>query len=811
MKKLILLLLITTLGFAQAPTKNANGFFAGTGTMNASAIGQFDSASKGFLFPRMTTTQRNAIASPATSLVIFNTTTGAYNYWNGTAWTTFGGGEVPTLQQILDNNHDLVDNNNFQGTEAGEDNTGTDVNAFGFRAAAPNSGAHVNAFGQYAAKNNTAQDVNAFGQQAAQDNTGTSINAFGLSSAQDNTGNDVNAFGSQSAQNNTGDYVNSFGWRAGFSNTFKNVNLFGYNATADADNQTVFSKWVTGTTKYLARLSYNNITADRKWELPNANGTIALTSDISNSIAPLEINSTDKTVWNNGKANESTNTSFGEKALKSNTTGSQSTAYGIQALQENTTGELNSAFGANALQNNTTGTRNTAVGSVALYSNTTGSKNTAVGQIALYSNTTGSNNTVVGQDALRSNTTASNNTAMGHEAMYSTTTGADNTAVGKDALENNTTGNENIAIGGSALTFNTTGSGNTAIGRLAGISLTGFNTNPTNSIYIGRNAYALAANQTNQIVIGENTTGAGSNTVTLGNSSITTTRLRGAVQGDSFVKDGGTSSQILMADGSVATAGSGITISSGTISASGGGSATWGGITGTLSTQTDLQNALNLKANLASPTFTGTVSAPTPTANDNSTKVATTAYVDAKVQNSLTASTTIAPSATVVNNEINKTRRLIAANSASTVTGTTTEAIISSLLIPANSFDSLCDIWTTFTYGKNTAAGIPIKLYYNTTNSLSGATQLALYTTGSFRNGMLNRKYLLNGTGLDLLASAPTTSLYNSEIADALFTTSTVITIAPTSDIYFIYTVQNDAVGTTFNHKRSTVEKLKLN
>lgn len=41
------------------------------------------------------------------------------------------------------------------------------------------------------------------------------------------------------------------------------------------------------------------------------------------------------------------------------------------------------------------------------------------------------------------------------------------------------------------------------------------------------------------------------------------------------------------------------------------GPSVWGGITGTLSTQTDLQNALNLKANLASPTFTGTVTAPT--------------------------------------------------------------------------------------------------------------------------------------------------------------------------------------------------------
>jgi hypothetical protein len=40
-----------------------------------------------------------------------------------------------------------------------------------------------------------------------------------------------------------------------------------------------------------------------------------------------------------------------------------------------------------------------------------------------------------------------------------------------------------------------------------------------------------------------------------------------------------------------------------------------------------LQSALDLKAPLASPTFTGTVIAPTPSANDNSTKVATTAYV----------------------------------------------------------------------------------------------------------------------------------------------------------------------------------------
>ncbi len=45
---------------------------------------------------------------------------------------------------------------------------------------------------------------------------------------------------------------------------------------------------------------------------------------------------------------------------------------------------------------------------------------------------------------------------------------------------------------------------------------------------------------------------------------------------------------------------------------SAGGGASWGSITGTLSAQTDLQAALDLKSNIASPTFTGTVTIPTP-------------------------------------------------------------------------------------------------------------------------------------------------------------------------------------------------------
>lgn len=52
---------------------------------NASAMLQVDTTTKGFLPPRMTTTQRNAIASPAAGLMIYNTTTAKLNVYT-TAW-----------------------------------------------------------------------------------------------------------------------------------------------------------------------------------------------------------------------------------------------------------------------------------------------------------------------------------------------------------------------------------------------------------------------------------------------------------------------------------------------------------------------------------------------------------------------------------------------------------------------------------------------------------------------------------------------------------------------------------------------------
>jgi hypothetical protein len=174
---------------------------------------------------------------------------------------------------------------------------------------------------------------------------------------------------------------------------------------------------------------------------------------------------------------------------------------------------------------------NTAVGLSALANNTIGFSNIAVGQSALFENTSGSNNTAIGRIALGNNDTGGSNTAIGRIALYSNTTGFSNTAVGEDTLANNTIGGFNTAVGRGALSSNTTGGSNTAIGREAGTRISnGSNQTITNnSIFIGEDTRALADDQTNQIVIGHAAIGVGSNSVVLGNDSITKTILKGNV------------------------------------------------------------------------------------------------------------------------------------------------------------------------------------------------------------------------------------------------------------------------------------------
>jgi hypothetical protein len=65
-----------------------NGASIGIGTTNPNASAKLEIASttQGFLPPRMTTAQRNAISSPLAGLTIYNTTVNCLQWWNGTHW-----------------------------------------------------------------------------------------------------------------------------------------------------------------------------------------------------------------------------------------------------------------------------------------------------------------------------------------------------------------------------------------------------------------------------------------------------------------------------------------------------------------------------------------------------------------------------------------------------------------------------------------------------------------------------------------------------------------------------------------------------
>ncbi len=59
----------------------------GTTSPDASSILELNTNSAGFLPPRLTTAQRDAITTPAQGLFIYNTTTNCFQYFDGTTWS----------------------------------------------------------------------------------------------------------------------------------------------------------------------------------------------------------------------------------------------------------------------------------------------------------------------------------------------------------------------------------------------------------------------------------------------------------------------------------------------------------------------------------------------------------------------------------------------------------------------------------------------------------------------------------------------------------------------------------------------------
>ena len=314
--------------------------------------------------------------------------------------------------------------------------------------------------------------------------------------------------------------------------------------------------------------------------------------------------------WN-GLGNQSTTLAIGSESLNSNTY-EGNTAIGYQAGFNNALYQNSTIIGYQASYSNptvSTAVSNTIIGYQAGYSGSY-QENVYIGHQAGYTlNGAGRRGVAIGYQAAYGSGTehqAGEFVFIGRRAGYSIATagGFSNTSfgvgIGSSALFALTTGIGNTAIGENVLSQITTGRDNVALGRWAGryINGGGANTISSGNIYIGTSTRASVDSSYNEIVIagynGSSTgIGLGSNTTILGSSATVTTAVRGrlllgsttdngsnqlqvtgSALATSFVKSGGTSSQILAADGSVITAGTNITISGGTISSSGGGGGT---------------------------------------------------------------------------------------------------------------------------------------------------------------------------------------------------------------------------------------------
>lgn len=119
----------------------------GSSSINASSVNESVSTDKGFLTPRMTTGQRDAIPTPATGLLIYNTSTSLFNFYDGTVWRSISIGDFWIIRDADSNTFvrvatSAVDNSNQILAQIGDatgytpnqtvlqiDNTGTTINS----------------------------------------------------------------------------------------------------------------------------------------------------------------------------------------------------------------------------------------------------------------------------------------------------------------------------------------------------------------------------------------------------------------------------------------------------------------------------------------------------------------------------------------------------------------------------------------------------------------------------------------------------------------------------------------------------------
>lgn len=527
MTKFSRLVFATCIAFTLHFTASAQSLSVNTdgSTAHASALLDVKSTSKGVLVPRMSKTERNAIASPATGLMVFQNAPDSvgFYYYDGTSWlwlatasssagwlTTGNNGTDSAINFLgtLDNKPLMFRQNNlwmgqlntkmhnyFIGGGSGSNNTstqntglgdstlfnnttGTGNTAIGYRSmvgSGPITGSINVAVG-----NNTLSSISTGSQNVAiGDNAMTSMKTGGTNIVigpgameQATKGNNNIALGlwsqrgNDSASNNIGIGQSSLY----YNDSSRSIGI-GIEALAYSNRNNIVG------IGYQAGYLNNYLQTGSTIGIENTymgfqSGYYANTGSKNVAVGNLALFGPG--YFNGDDPNNiyyKRNVAIGDSAMTA-AYGSDNVAVGFKALSKSSFTGLHVAVGSRALSNTTASYPNTAVGYSSQDSLTTGAANTSLGTYSLMSNKTGGNNTAIGNAAMMEafNPAGANypydNTAVGNDAMRLTRYYGQ-TAMGAGALRNDTGSVYNTAIGYLSMYYHLRGNSNTALGTSA--------------------------------------------------------------------------------------------------------------------------------------------------------------------------------------------------------------------------------------------------------------------------------------------------------------------------------------------------------